>query len=157
MKRVTMGFLSAIIVISLSGCAGMTSGRGGSDAVAASIPTERIGALAGHWQGVFSETGGWYYQASKAADIVINPDGTWTGKIGPDRASGRARMSGRRLVLSGTSWSSDGHSEPFYLSLAGNDEQLRAQTLTLFTDREARATVSLRRVAPPAATVEPRG
>jgi hypothetical protein len=157
MKRVTMGFVSAIIAISLSGCAGISTRAGGSDAPAASVPAERIGSLAGHWQGVFSETGGWYYQASKPADIVLNADGTWTGKIGGDRASGTARMSGRRLVLSGTSWSSDGHPEPFYLSLGGDDAQLRAQTLTLFNERETRASVSLRRVPPPSTNGQPRG
>ena len=157
MKRVTSGFVAAIMAISLSGCAGIRAGTDGSDAPAASIPTERIGALAGHWQGLLSETGGWYFQASKPADIVLNADGTWTGKIGKDRASGTARMSGRRLVLSGTSWSSDGHAEPFYLSLAGDDTELRAQTLTLFSDREARASVSLRRVPPPSTSGQPRG
>jgi uncharacterized protein YceK len=158
MRTMSMGVVAAIVAISLSGCASMTARTAGSEtAPAASIPAERITSLAGHWQGVISETAGWYYQASKPADIVLNADGTWTGKIGDERASGVARMSGRRLVLSGTTWSPDGHQEAFYLSLTGDDSRLWAQTLTLFNEREARASVSLRRVPPPSTNAGPRG
>jgi hypothetical protein len=153
-----LGVITAITAISLVGCAGLRARTAGSDtAPAASIPAEPITALAGHWQGVVSETAGWYYQGSKPVDIVLNGDGTWTGTIGKARASGMARMNGRRLVLSGTTWSPLGQPEAFHLSLTGDDSRRWAQTLTLFDEREAPASVSLHRVPPSPTNGQPRG
>lgn len=89
----------AILLASLAaGCA--TSTKLGDDDVSAAV-TERLKPLAGHWQGVIGETGGWYTQGSTPLDLTITPDGTWSGTIGKAPALGTARFKGRDLVLRG--------------------------------------------------------
>ena len=102
MVRVPLLMLSTALAASLAGCAGTVAGNR-NDAPAASVPGEAP-AIAGHWQGSLWESHAppIYKQGSAAIDLTIAPDGTWTGTIGPDQASGTARWHGKRLLLTGT-------------------------------------------------------
>jgi hypothetical protein len=138
---------TALAAASLAGCAGtMIDGR--EDAPAASIPSEAP-ALAGHWQGSLWESHAppIYKQGSAAIDLTIGPDGTWTGTVGPDQASGTARWHGKRLLLTGTLQRAGGrYTEPVYLDLTGDDTRRWAETRAFFGERESPASASLRKI-----------
>jgi len=138
--------VSTALAASLAGCAGSMN-DGQMDATSAS-PTSEVPALAGHWQGSLweSHTPPIFKQGSAAMDFTIAPDGTWTGKIGPNQASGVARWHGTRLLLTGTFRQADGHEEPVYLDLAGNDTIRWGETRAFFGDRETPASTSLHKV-----------
>jgi hypothetical protein len=145
-----LAIVAGAIAVMLTGCTGLST-RPAADATApsAAIP-QRLESIAGHWQGSFVETGGWYFQASKPLDLTISPSETWTGTIGDARASGTARLSGRLLILRGTARSKTGHEEPVYLSLTGDDTRRWGETRTQFSERDAReerASVSLRKTS----------
>ena len=88
-----------------------------------------------------------YKQGSAAIDLTIAPDGTWTGTIGPDQASGVARWHGKRLLLTGTLQRAGGrYEEPVYLDLVGDDTRRWSETHAFFGERESPASASLRKV-----------
>jgi hypothetical protein len=138
----------AIVVFAgtLAGCTSLSALRGDDSPLSASIG-DRLEPLAGHWQGMFSETGGWYYQGTVPLDVTINLDGTWTGAIGGSNASGTAKLKGRNVVLEGTARSATGHEEPVYLSLTGDDARRWGAALARFGEWEEPASVSLRTVS----------
>ena len=146
MVRIPLLMVSTALVASLAGCAGsMHDGR--MDAPSAS-PTSTDPALVGHWQGSLweSHTPPIFKQGSAPMDLTIAPDGTWTGKIGPDPASGITRWRGQRLLLSGTIRRADGDEEPVYLDLAGNDAQRWGETHAFFGDRETPVSAALHKI-----------
>ena len=133
----------------LTGCAGVTH-TGTDTEPSAAIPPPQLDAIAGHWQGRFVETAGWYFQASKPIDVTISPSGQWTGTIGDAQASGTAETRERLLILRGTARSKTGHEEPVYLSLTGDDSRQWGMTQAVFSERDAReerASVSLRKIS----------
>jgi len=152
-NRSTTVLSIALMTASLTGCASDHAANG----AAASIPSGRpplsgtpvandLQTLAGHWQGTLSEGSTWYKPGLALLDLTIAPDGTWTGTIGADQASGAARRRGRRLLLTGTVRRENGHEEPVYLDLTGDDTRRWGQTLASFAGRSAPASVSLRKV-----------
>jgi hypothetical protein len=135
--------LTIMLAATLAACASPLKVR--SDEVSAS-PSERVGALVGHWQGTIGETAGWYFQGLTPLDLTIAPDGSWRGKVGQAAASGTARARGRQLVLSGTVRSVTGREDPVYLRLIGNDLAQWGQTRADFTGGDTHASVALRKI-----------
>lgn len=103
-------------------------------------------SLAGRWQGALTETGAFYYSGYAPLDLVIEPDGTWTGTIGKAQARGTARMKGDRLVLTGSARGADGHEDPVHATLAGDDARRWGETLGRFGGRQERASIALKKV-----------
>jgi hypothetical protein len=77
------------------------------------------------------------YQGTLPVDMILRPDGTWSGTIGNAEARGTASMRGRRRVLGGTARSSTGHVDPLHLALS----RRWGATLGRFAGREERASV----------------
>ena len=146
MVRIPFIVVSTALGASLAGCAGAVNTRP-LDASSAS-PTSEVPAVAGHWQGSLWETHDppIFKQGSAAMDLTIAPDGTWTGKIGPDPGSGIAQWHGKRLLLAGTIRRTGGREEPVRLDLNGGDMQRWGETYAFFGDRESPASVSLHKV-----------
>jgi len=126
-----------------SGCARVSDRAETLNAPSASIPD--LSPVAGHWQGVVSETAGSLVSGSSPIDVTIAPDGTWRGTIAKAPATGRARVRGDRLVLEGTVAAPDGPAHPVYLDLRGDDTRRWGETVATFGGRDDRATVALRR------------
>jgi hypothetical protein len=131
-----------LLASAIAGCVASTGVR--SDDPSAAVGA-RVPSLAGHWQGVISETGGWYHQGSVPLDLTIAPDGTWSGRVGKARASGTARLKGRDLELRGTAHQATNPDEPVYLRLTGDDTRRWGQTRRDFTGGDTHASVSLRK------------
>src|SRR5262245_60833822 len=146
MVRIPFSMVSAALAASLAGCAGVVN-TSHLDAPSASPPSEAP-AVVGRWQGSLweSHTPPIYKQGSAPMDLTIAPDGKWTGKIGPDPASGVARWHSKRLLLTGTIRRAGGHEEPVYLDLAGDDSRRWGETHAFFGDRETPASASLHKV-----------
>jgi hypothetical protein len=145
MARITL----VVVVFAglLAGCGSLSALRGGDSTHLSASIGDKLEPLAGHWQGLFSATGGWYYQGTVPLDPTIKPDGTWTGTIGGAKASGTAKLKGRNLVLEGTARSATGHEHPVYLSLTGDEARRWGATMARFGEREEHASVSLRKVS----------
>jgi hypothetical protein len=143
MSRKTLAVVALALVCAATGCARVSDRAATLDAPSASIPD--VSSVAGHWQGVVSETAGSLVTGSSPIDLTIAPDGTWRGTIAKAPATGRARLRGDRLVLEGTAAGPDGPARPVYLDLTGNDTRRWGETVATFGGRDDRATVALRR------------
>ena len=146
MVRIPFLVVSTALAASLAGCAGAVNTRP-FDAPSAS-PTSEVPAIAGRWQGSLWETNSppTVKQGSAAIDLTIGPDGTWTGKIGPDPGSGIAQWHGKRLLLTGTIRRTGGHEEPVRLDLRGSDTRRWGETYAFFGDRETPVSAALHKI-----------
>jgi hypothetical protein len=146
MVRVPLLVVSTALAASLAGCAGAVN-TSPLDAPSASPPSE-VPAVAGHWKGTVRESHNepMIKQGLAPLDLTIAPDGTWTGTLGANKASGMARWHGKRLLITGTQWTANGHEEPVYLDLTGNDTSRWGQTHAFFGDRESEASAALQKV-----------
>jgi hypothetical protein len=136
---------SIFIILLASMAAGCAASTGLPSDYPSAAVGERMQPLAGHWQGLISETGGWYHQGSAPLDLTIAPDGTWSGTVGKARASGTARLKGRDLELMGTAHQATNPDAPVYLRLTGDDTRRWGETRRDFTGGDTHATVSLRK------------
>jgi hypothetical protein len=132
------------LALAASGCAGMSHRASTAESPSASIAD--MSGVAGHWQGVVSETAGSLVSGSSPIDLTIAPDGAWKGSIAKAPASGQARLHGGWLVLDGTSVAPGGPARPVHLTLTGDDTRRWGETVASFSGRDDRATVALRRV-----------
>ena len=146
MKRSARGLAGAVLTMLLAGCAGHAARSSGDLGSPAASVGDEMRPLAGRWQGALTETGGFYYSGYAPLDLVIDPDGTWTGTIGKARAQGTARMKRDRLVLTGSARGADGHEDPVYATLAGDEARRWSETLGRFGGRQERASIALRKV-----------
>jgi hypothetical protein len=146
MKRIPLGLAGAALIMMLAGCAGHAARSSGDLGSPSASVGDEVRPFAGRWQGALTETGGFYYAGYAPLDLVLESDGTWTGTIGKARAQGTARMNGDRLVLRGSSRGADGHEDPVYATLAGDDARRWAETLGRFGGRQERASIALKKV-----------
>jgi len=138
----------AIVVFAgtLAGCTSLSALRGDDSLLSASIG-DRLEPLAGHWQGMFSETGGWYYQGHGTARRDDQPGRDVDRSDRRLERLGYCEAEGRNVVLEGTARSATGHEEPVYLSLTGDDARRWGAALARFGEWEEPASVSLRTVS----------
>jgi hypothetical protein len=61
MARIALAIF--VVAGSLAGCTSLSALREDDSTHLSASIGERLEPLAGHWQGMFSETGGWYHQA----------------------------------------------------------------------------------------------
>lgn len=144
MSTTAIAVVALALACAASGCARISHGSTTAESPSASIPD--VSQVAGHWQGVASETAGSLVSGSSPIDVTIAPDGTWKGSIAKAPASGQARMRGGRLVLEGTAAAPNEPVRPVYLDLAGDGTRRWGETVATFSGRDDRATVALRKV-----------
>jgi len=143
MSTKALAVVALALVCAANGCARVSDRAATLDSPSAAIPD--LSAVAGHWQGVVSETAGSKVSGSSPIDVTIAPDGTWRGTIAKAPATGRARVRGDRLVLEGAAAPPDGPARPVYLDLTGDDTRRWGETVANFGGRDDRATVALKR------------
>jgi hypothetical protein len=131
MARIAFVIVGSVLLMVAGGCA-RTSHLTERDFPAASPGP----GVAGHWRGTLTETGGWYFTGTAPLDLRIAEDGSWSGTIGKDHASGRVRGQGKDVVLEGTAVGRDGHQQAVYYKLRGDNTRW-GSTLASFPSRDS--------------------
>jgi hypothetical protein len=100
-----MAALALLISVPMAGCASKSASTGSPSAMA--MTTSDVKSLAGNWDGwMKGATGG-----SAPVQVTVNPDGTYTSKMGASSGSGTFQVVDGKVLtkghLSGSAFGSD--------------------------------------------------